>query len=139
MLHVDVCVQIITRAMGAVHDVAKQHHKAFYSSVFGGITTNPAMMTVPMDDHMVHRGHGVFDTAIVSAGCAYQLDQHIARLRRSAKIARITVPFSDRKIRRVLLDTAAYGRTPFGAHSHCLLSQLVSADAPGGKSICCCA
>lgn len=102
--------------MGNVHDVARTYHKSFYSSIFNGITTNPAMMTVPMDDHMVHRGHGVFDTAIISGGCAYQLDQHIARLKRSAEKARIPLTYSDRKMRRVILDTAAYGRTPFGAH-----------------------
>lgn len=39
-----------------------------YSSVFGGIVTDPAAMFVPMDDHMVHRGHGVFDTAAIMDG-----------------------------------------------------------------------
>lgn len=39
-----------------------------YSSIFGGITTDPAVMVIPMDDHMVHRGHGVFDTAAIMDG-----------------------------------------------------------------------
>lgn len=39
-----------------------------YSSVFGGITTDPAAMVIPIDDHMVHRGHGVFDTAAIMDG-----------------------------------------------------------------------
>jgi len=39
-----------------------------YSSIFGGITTDPAAMVIPMDDHMVHRGHGVFDTAAIMDG-----------------------------------------------------------------------
>jgi 4-amino-4-deoxychorismate lyase len=42
--------------------------RAMYSSVIGGITTDPAAMVIPMDDHMVHRGHGVFDTAIIYNG-----------------------------------------------------------------------
>ena len=29
---------------------------AMYSSVLDGIVTEPEMMTVPLDDHMVHRG-----------------------------------------------------------------------------------
>jgi len=29
---------------------------AMYSSVIGGIVTKPEMMSVPIDDHMVHRG-----------------------------------------------------------------------------------
>ena len=39
-----------------------------YSSIFGGITTDAAAMVIPMDDHMVHRGHGVFDTAAIMDG-----------------------------------------------------------------------
>ena len=39
-----------------------------YSSVYGGVILDPAMMVIPMDDHMVHRGHGVFDTAIILDG-----------------------------------------------------------------------
>ena len=35
----------------------------FYSSQLGGIVTDPALMVLPFDDHMVHRGHGIFDTA----------------------------------------------------------------------------
>lgn len=46
----------------------KQQFLAMYSSVFGGITTDPAAMVIPMDDHMVHRGHGVFDTAAIMNG-----------------------------------------------------------------------
>ncbi len=30
---------------------------AFYSSVLGGIVTDPSLMQIPMDEHMVHRGH----------------------------------------------------------------------------------
>ena len=46
---------------------------AFYSSVLGGIVTDPALMTVPMDEHIVHRGHAVFDTCNVSQGQCYWL------------------------------------------------------------------
>lgn len=49
----------------------KQLYLAMYSSVFGGITTDTAAMVIPMDDHMVHRGHGVFDTAAIMDGLAF--------------------------------------------------------------------
>lgn len=45
-----------------------QEFSAMYSSVVGGITTDPAAMVLPLDDHMVHRGHGVFDTATIING-----------------------------------------------------------------------
>lgn len=46
----------------------KQPYPAMYSSIFGGITLDPAIMVIPIDDHMVHRGHGVFDTAMLMDG-----------------------------------------------------------------------
>lgn len=46
----------------------KQPYPAMYSSFFGGIILDPALMVIPIDDHMVHRGHGVFDTAIILNG-----------------------------------------------------------------------
>lgn len=47
---------------------SKQQYLAMYSSIFGGITTDKGAMVIPMDDHMVHRGHGVFDTTAIMDG-----------------------------------------------------------------------
>ena len=48
-------LQVIGVLETVVHEQARQHYRAFFSSVLGGITTNPALMTVHIDDHMVHR------------------------------------------------------------------------------------
>ncbi|KAE9448878.1 hypothetical protein C3L33_19196, partial [Rhododendron williamsianum] len=58
----------------------KEQYLAMYSSIYGGITVDPAAMVIPMDDHMVHRGHGVFDTAAIMDGHLYELDQHLDRI-----------------------------------------------------------
>lgn len=42
--------------------------RSMYSSVVGAITTDVAAMVVPLDDHMVHRGHSVFDSSILVNG-----------------------------------------------------------------------
>jgi 4-amino-4-deoxychorismate lyase len=78
-----------------------------YSSILGGIVTDPALMVLPLDDHMVHRGHAVFDTATLTHGMLYQLDPHLDRLLRSAESARIALPFPRERLRRIILDTAA--------------------------------
>ena len=80
---------------------------AMYSSILGGIVTDPAYMVLPLDDHMVHRGHGVFDTATLTHGMLYQLDQHLDRFLHSAEMARITLRFPRTELRRIILDTAA--------------------------------
>ena len=80
---------------------------AFYSSVLGGIVTDPALMTVPMDEHMVHRGHAVFDTCNISQGQCYGLDFHLDRLLRSAGLARIHPSYTKEELRQIILSTVA--------------------------------
>ncbi|MBI2230384.1 MAG: D-amino-acid transaminase [Deltaproteobacteria bacterium] len=80
---------------------------AMYSSILGGIVTDPALMVLPLDDHMVHRGHAVFDTATLTHGMLYQLDPHLDRFLRSAELARIPLPFPRERLRQIILETAA--------------------------------
>ncbi|XP_021276737.1 D-amino-acid transaminase, chloroplastic isoform X2 [Herrania umbratica] len=85
----------------------KQQFLAMYSSIFGGIITDAAAMVIPVDDHMVHRGHGVFDTAAIMDGYLYELDQHLDRIIRSASMAKIVLPFDRETIRRILVKTVS--------------------------------
>ena len=101
--------EAVARLRRSVHEKAANYY-AMYSSVLGGIVTDPAMMVVPLDDHIVHRGHAVFDTAILANGLLYQLDQHLERFLRSAEMARIALPFPADKIRAIIIDTAAASR-----------------------------
>src|SRR6266496_5795403 len=96
----------IRRLHQTVHSKANNFY-AMYSSVLGGIVTDPALMVLPLDDHMVHRGHAVFDTATLTHGMLYQLDPHLDRLLRSAELARISLPFPREQLRQIILDTAA--------------------------------
>lgn len=92
---------------------AKQPVKytAFYSSQLRGIVTDPALMVIPFDDHMVHRGHGIFDTAGIVSGRIYDLDAHLDRFLKSAERSRLKLP-SDRAAMRdiIIRTTAASGR-----------------------------
>lgn len=99
-----------------VHPKQAQHYKSFFSSELGGIVVDPALMVVHIDDHFVHRGHGVFDTAILIDGYLYQLDQHMDRFLNSAKLANIELPFSREQMRRTILETAAASRATNGMH-----------------------
>ncbi|XP_050208562.1 D-amino-acid transaminase, chloroplastic isoform X2 [Mercurialis annua] len=86
-----------------------------YSSVFGGITTDPSAMVIPIDDHMVHRGHGVFDTAAITDGHLYELDQHLNRILKSASMAKINLPFDRESIRRILIQTVSASKCQIGS------------------------
>ncbi|KAK9904013.1 hypothetical protein WJX75_002557 [Coccomyxa subellipsoidea] len=99
--------EVIDALYAGVHDNAISNYMAFYSSELGGIVTDPALMVVSADDHMVHRGHAVFDTATLTQGYLYQLDDHLDRFYRSASKAALTPPFPRNQIRRIILETAA--------------------------------
>ncbi len=75
----------------------------FYSTYLGGFTRDRLLMSVPIDDHIFHRGDGVFDDALCLAGNYYLLNEHIDRFFFSAKAIRIEVPFSKAEFKRLLL------------------------------------
>jgi branched-subunit amino acid aminotransferase/4-amino-4-deoxychorismate lyase len=83
------------------------HHDyyAFYSSWLGGIIKNPKMMLIPIDDHIVHRGDGVFEGMKAVKRCAYLLEEHLQRLSISANKIALTLPFPMDNIREIILDT----------------------------------
>lgn len=91
------------------HATQRAKFAAFYSSELGGIVTDPALMVVQLDDHMVHRGHAVFDTAIMTEGFIYQLGPHVERFLASAARANIPLPprTSPEQLVRIILETAA--------------------------------
>jgi 4-amino-4-deoxychorismate lyase len=95
----------LARLSQGVHEKST-NFAAMYSSVLGGIVTDPALMVLPLDDHMVHRGHAVFDTAAIVNGQLYQLDPHLERLLRSAEMARIPLPYEPQEMRQIIIDTA---------------------------------
>ena len=105
----------------AANDVIEQLHalrakqpvkySAFYSSQLGGIVTDPALMVIPFDDHMVHRGHGIFDTAGIVNGRIYDLNAHLDRFLKSAERSKLTLPGSRDEMRDIIIrTTAASGR-----------------------------
>jgi 4-amino-4-deoxychorismate lyase len=86
-------------------------YSAFYSSQLGGIVTDPSLMVLPFDDHMVHRGHGIFDTAGLVNGRIYDLEAHLDRFLGSAERSRLTLPMSRADMRSIIIGTtAASGR-----------------------------
>jgi 4-amino-4-deoxychorismate lyase len=83
---------------------------AFYSSQLGGIVTDPALMVLPFDDHMVHRGHGIFDTAGIENGKIYDLEAHLDRFIRSAQNSKLKLPTRNEMRDIIVRTTAASGQ-----------------------------
>jgi 4-amino-4-deoxychorismate lyase len=83
------------------------NYYAFYSSQLDGIVTDPALMVIPFDDHMVHRGHGIFDTAGLIDGKIYDLEAHLDRFLMSAERSKLRISPSRAEMRDIIVKTAA--------------------------------
>lgn len=84
---------------------------AFYSSLFDGIVQNPSFLPIPLDDHMVHRGDGVFEALRFSNGAIYDLKSHLSRMKRSAEALGLMLPRTMNEVENLILATArASGR-----------------------------
>uniref|UniRef100_A0A0D9UYU0 aminodeoxychorismate lyase n=1 Tax=Leersia perrieri TaxID=77586 RepID=A0A0D9UYU0_9ORYZ len=100
--------EVVQKLQEKYKSSAPPPYPAMYSSVVGGIILDPTMMSLPIDDHMAHRGHAVFDTAMILDGHLYELDPHLDRFLRSAAKARITTtPFPKPNLRSILLQMTA--------------------------------
>jgi 4-amino-4-deoxychorismate lyase len=80
---------------------------AFYSSQLGGVVTDPSLMVIPFDDHMVHRGHGIFDTAGIVGGRIYDLDAHLDRFLGSAERSKLKLAGTRADMRDIIVKTTA--------------------------------
>ena len=111
-------------------------YAAFYSSQLGGVVTDPALMVIPFDDHIVHRGHGIFDTAGLVNGRIYDLEAHLDRFLRSAERSKLTLAGSRDEMRSIIVNTAAASGLRDGAIRYWLSSgpgSLELSPAAGAK------
>ncbi|XP_020576401.1 D-amino-acid transaminase, chloroplastic-like [Phalaenopsis equestris] len=107
--------QLIEKQQLKWNSVKEKPYPAMYSSYFGGIILDPSMMVLPIDDHMVHRGHGVFDTAVILNGYLYELDTHLDRFLNSASKAKISSPFPKETLKSILIQTTAASKCRRGS------------------------
>jgi branched-subunit amino acid aminotransferase/4-amino-4-deoxychorismate lyase len=105
---------------------AEGEYLAMFSSHLGGIVTEPWLMSVPIDDHMVHRGDGVFEATKCIAGRIYQFRQHLERLARSAASIQLELPLT-----RNELESLAVAVVRAGGEPDCMVRIYVS-RGPGG-------
>ncbi len=105
---------------------ARQNYLAMFSSWFGGITREVPLMLVPIDDHVVHRGDGIFEAIKCLDGRIYTLERHLARLERSARFVQMALPYSRTEIIDIIKETIRVGGS-----RDCLIRLYVT-RGPGG-------
>ena len=120
--------QEVIERLKALRQKQPVKYTAFYSSQLGGIVTDPALMVIPFDDHMVHRGHGIFDTAGIVNGKIYDLDAHLDRFLKSAERSKLKLPGTRAEMRDIVIKTAAASGRRDGSIRYWLSSGPGSLD-----------
>ncbi len=100
-----------------------------YSSQWQGITNDPDLMVIPIDDHLVHRGDGAFEVIRCVGGKIYQLEQHLKRLENSLKAIFLDPPKECEDIREIIRSMVILGGKP-----DCLIRIFIS-RGPGSFGI----
>src|SRR5687768_7653991 len=118
----------VVERLGALRAKQPVKYTAFYSSQLGGIVTDPALMVIPFDDHMVHRGHGIFDTAGIVNGKIYDLEAHLDRFLKSAERSKLKLPSSRAEMRDIIIKTTAASGRRDGSIRYWLSSGTGSLD-----------
>ncbi len=116
-------------AMLAVERPGHSEIHAFYEHRVGLISTDPDLMLMPWDDHLVHRGDGIFETMKFVGGKLYQLEPHMERMKRSCAAIYLTPPCSWDEIRQLVLDVAKAGGKDSG------MVRVLLGRGPGGFGI----
>jgi 4-amino-4-deoxychorismate lyase len=116
-------------ALAAMRQPFHAGYYAMYSSLLDGIVTEPTWMLIPIDDHLVHRGDGVFESAKCVDGAIYNLGAHLARLERSALALNYNLSWSMADITRCAVETVCAGE-----RRDCLVRIIIS-RGPGSLGV----
>lgn len=83
---------------------AQDSYLSFYSSWLGGIVTDPSLMVIPMDDHLVHRGDGVFEAMKWTGQKIYLFHEHFQRLQRSSQRISLPLDWTESQVKQICLQ-----------------------------------
>lgn len=102
---------------------------AFYDHRIGVIGKDPRLMLMPLDDHLVHRGDGVFETLKYIGRKLYQVQPHFDRMARSAAAIHLDPPCSWDEVAQLTLDVCRAGGVDDG------MVRVLVGRGPGGFGI----
>lgn len=102
---------------------------AFYNHHLQAISCDPKQMMIPIDDHLVHRGDGIFETLSIMKRHILQLDEHLHRLEQSAKGLEIPLPCSIPQLKKYIIAVSKAANTSEGS------IRILIGRGPGGFGI----
>lgn len=103
--------------------------RAFFDSRVLAINTNPAFLLIPLDDHMCHRGDGLFESINYRERKIFALGSHLDRLAAGLAILNIDSPVPLPKLPELICKVAEIAGEDHGE------LRLFISRGPGGFGI----
>ncbi len=80
--------------------------KAFYNHSIQAFCKDVHALLIALDDHLVHRGDGVFESLTCRDRKIINLDKHLQRLASSLQAIQLNLPMSFEELRALIIQTA---------------------------------
>lgn len=93
---------------------AQRFARLAYSTAWGACVEDPRLMRISFQDHLVHRGDGVFEAIKICAGRPYLWKQHWKRLQVSADFVGMDLPLQEAQVLGILEEMLEWDRRQLG-------------------------
>lgn len=103
--------------------------QAYYEHRVGVICKDPKLMLMPWDDHLVHRGDGVFEAMKFVGRKLYQLRPHLRRMQSSCKAIHLAPPCGWNEIEEIIVEVCRAADQPDG------MVKVMVGRGPGGFGV----
>ena len=74
----------------------------FYDHRIGAMCRDPRLLLIPLDDHICHRGDGLFESICFRQGRIFGLEAHLQRMRQGAETLELSPPCSWDELRDII-------------------------------------
>lgn len=92
----------------------QKSYLAFFSTYQGNITTDPAQMMIPIDDHGFHRGDGVFEAMKWVGKKVWLMEPHLSRLEKSCQRIGLQLPIGIDQIQKKIEEMVVLSNQGMG-------------------------
>jgi len=127
---------IINHLRASIPKTSLENNYAFYSSVLDGITTgkgliklDPIFMSIPLDDKIVHRAFGIFETFYIKDYLIHSLPKKMEALYRFIETFKLRPPFDCLQAQATVIALARAANK-----SNCQITMWIS-PGPGDYSL----
>ncbi|MCR5813791.1 MAG: aminotransferase class IV [Desulfovibrio sp.] len=92
------------QSMLALPRPGAENFLGFYDHRIGAMCRDARLLLIPLDDHLCHRGDGLFESICFRQGRIFGLEAHLQRMRQGAEVLELTAPCPWEEMSRIICE-----------------------------------